>query len=74
MCFRFGRKQCNSASSIDPTRQKKFKGLPCASAPEPHADSQAAGLLERNHLKGESGDAINAVLATAGHNLRLLTA
>jgi IS5 family transposase len=30
------------------------------------------GLLERNHLRGASGDAINAILAAAGHNLRLL--
>ena len=30
------------------------------------------GLLERNHLAGAAGDAINAVLAAAGHNLRLL--
>jgi len=32
------------------------------------------GLLERNHLHGERGDAINLVLAAAGHNLRLLLA
>ena len=32
------------------------------------------GLLERNHLRGASGDAINVVLAAAGHNLRLLLA
>lgn len=30
------------------------------------------GLLERNHLRGTEGDAINAILAAAGHNLRLL--
>jgi IS5 family transposase len=30
------------------------------------------GLLERNHLRGATGDAINVVLAAAGHNLRLL--
>ena len=30
------------------------------------------GLLDRNHLKGTDGDAINALLAAAGHNLRLL--
>lgn len=35
---------------------------------------KADGLLERNHLAGEIGDAINAVLAAAGHNLRLLAA
>ena len=32
------------------------------------------GLLERNHLAGAAGDAINALLAAAGHNLRLLLA
>jgi transposase, IS5 family len=32
------------------------------------------GLLERNRLAGVAGDAINAVLAAAGHNLRLLLA
>ncbi|MDI9847633.1 hypothetical protein QM467_06105 [Rhodoblastus sp. 17X3] len=32
------------------------------------------GLLERNHLKGAKGDAINAILCAAGHNLRLLLA
>ncbi len=30
------------------------------------------GHLERNHLKGVEGDAINAILTAAGHNLRLL--
>jgi len=32
------------------------------------------GLLERNRLEGERGDAINLILAAAGHNLRLLLA
>lgn len=32
------------------------------------------GLLERNHLRGVNGDAINVLLAAAGHNLRLLLA
>jgi transposase, IS5 family len=32
------------------------------------------GLLERNRLGGTRGDAINAILAAAGHNLRLLLA
>ncbi len=32
------------------------------------------GLLERNHLAGPEGDAINAVLCAAGHNFRLLLA
>jgi transposase, IS5 family len=37
-----------------------------------HAKSD--GLLERNHLAGARGDAINAVLVGAGHNIRLLLA
>jgi IS5 family transposase len=34
--------------------------------------TKADGLLGRNFLLGPDGDAINAVLAGAGHNLRLL--
>jgi IS5 family transposase len=34
--------------------------------------AKADGLLGRNFLLGTAGDAINAVLAGAGHNLRLL--
>ncbi len=30
------------------------------------------GLLERNHLAGTEGDAINVILCAAGHNMRLL--
>jgi IS5 family transposase len=30
------------------------------------------GLLERNHLAGSVGDAINVILCAAGHNMRLL--
>lgn len=30
------------------------------------------GHLERNHLAGAEGDAINAILTAAGHNMRLL--
>ena len=37
-----------------------------------HAKSD--GLLERNRLAGARGDAINAVLVGAGHNIRLLLA
>ena len=32
------------------------------------------GLLERNHLARQHGDAINLILAAAGHNLRLILA
>jgi IS5 family transposase len=34
--------------------------------------TKSDGLLERNHLAGAIGDAINAILVAAGHNLRLL--
>jgi len=34
--------------------------------------TKANGLLERNHLAGAQGDAINALLVAAGHNMRLL--
>jgi transposase, IS5 family len=37
-----------------------------------HAKSD--GLLERNYLAGTIGDAINAILVGAGHNIRLLLA
>ena len=37
-----------------------------------HAKSD--GLLERNRLAGTRGDAINAILVGAGHNIRLLLA
>jgi len=36
--------------------------------------TKSDGLLERNHLAGATGDAINAILVAAGHNLRLLVA
>ncbi|GAC1585318.1 MAG: IS5 family transposase [Sphingomicrobium sp.] len=36
--------------------------------------TKSDGLLERNRLAGAAGDAINAILVAAGHNLRLLVA
>ena len=36
--------------------------------------TKSDGLLERNHLAGATGDAINAILVAAGHNLGLLVA
>jgi transposase, IS5 family len=35
---------------------------------------KADGRLDRNYLKGTAGDAINAILCAAGHNLRLILA
>jgi IS5 family transposase len=44
-------------------------------AMEPIIDhTKSDGLLKRNHLAGATGDAINAILVAAGHNLRLLVA
>jgi len=37
-------------------------------------NTKSDGLLERNYLSGATGDAINAILVSAGHNLRLLVA
>ena len=36
--------------------------------------TKSDGLLERNRLAGATGDAINAILVAAGHNMRLLIA
>jgi hypothetical protein len=36
--------------------------------------TKSDGLLERNRLAGAKGDAINAILMGAGHNIRLLLA
>lgn len=36
--------------------------------------TKSDGLLERNHLAGAHGDAINAILVAVGHNMRLLRA
>lgn len=36
--------------------------------------TKSDGLLERNHLAGATGDATNAILVAAGHNMRLLIA
>jgi IS5 family transposase len=35
---------------------------------------KADGLLDRNWLKGELGDALHAVMCGAGHNLRMILA
>jgi hypothetical protein len=52
-----------------------YEGLRRRAAVEPiigHAKSD--GLLERNRLAGARGDAVNAVLVGAGHNIRLMLA
>ena len=61
-----------SAPKRTPTIKRELRRR---SAIEPiigHAKSD--GLLERNHLAGARGDAINAILVGAGHNIRLLLA
>jgi IS5 family transposase len=61
-----------SAAKRTPTIKRELRRR---SAIEPiigHAKSD--GLLERNHLAGATGDAINAILVGAGHNVRLLLA
>ena len=61
-----------SAAKRTPTIKRELRRR---SAIEPiigHAKSD--GLLERNHLAGAKGDAINAILVGAGHNIRLLLA
>jgi IS5 family transposase len=35
---------------------------------------KADGLLDRNWLKGELGDALHALMCGAGHNLRMILA
>lgn len=61
-----------SAAKRTPTIKRELRRR---SAVEPiigHAKSD--GLLERNRLAGAKGDAINAILVGAGHNIRLLLA
>lgn len=41
------------------------------SAVEPIGHMKADGKLDRNWLKGALGDAMHAVLCSAGHNLRI---
>ena len=50
-------------------------GAAATSAIEPIiGHTKSDGLLERNRLAGAKGDAINAILVGAGHNIRLLLA
>jgi len=55
-----------------PTCRRELRRLNAIEPIIGHA--KADGLLERNHLKGADGDAINAILVAAGHNMRLLLA
>ena len=55
-----------------PTIRRELRRRSAIEAVIGHTKSD--GLLERNHLAGAQGDAINAILVGAGHNLRLLLA
>ena len=61
---------CGHKRGLTPTMKRELKRR---SAIEPmigHAKND--GRLGRNWLKGPEGDKINAILAAAGHNLRLV--
>ncbi len=55
-----------------PTIKRELRRRSAVEAVIGHTKSD--GLLERNHLAGARGDAINAILVGAGHNVRLLLA
>lgn len=55
-----------------PTVKRELRRRSAVEAVIGHTKSD--GLLERNHLAGPRGDAINAILVGAGHNIRLLLA
>ena len=55
-----------------PTIKRELRRRSAVEAVIGHTKSD--GLLERNHLAGARGDAINAILIGAGHNVRLLLA
>ncbi len=55
---------------LTPTMKRELRRR---SAIEPMiGHAKADGRLGRNHLLGQDGDKINALLAAAGHNLRLV--
>ncbi|MDE3245678.1 MAG: IS5 family transposase [Acidobacteriota bacterium] len=61
-----------SRRGLSKTLRKEMKRR---SAIEPEiGHMKADGLLGRNHLKGSRGDAMNALLCGAGHNLRKILA
>jgi transposase, IS5 family len=55
-----------------PTIRRELRRRSAIEAVIGHTKSD--GLLERNHLAGAHGDAVNAILVGAGHNMRLLLA
>jgi IS5 family transposase len=55
---------------LTPTIQRELKRRSAIEAMIGHM--KADGRLGRNHLLGAAGDAINALLVAAGHNLRLI--
>ena len=57
---------------VTPTIRREFRRRACIEPVIGHMKSD--GHLGRNVLAGTAGDAINVILAAAGHNLRLLCA
>ena len=57
---------------LTPTMRRELRRRTAIEPVIGHA--KADGHLGRNFLRGSAGDAVNAVLAAAGHNLRLLRA
>ena len=54
---------------LTPTMKRELKRRSAIEATIGHMKTE--GRLDRNWLLGHAGDAINALLAAAGHNLRL---
>ncbi len=61
-----------SKAQRTPTIKRELRRRSAVEAVIGHTKSD--GLLERNHLAGAYGDAINAILVGAVHNIRLLLA
>lgn len=62
----------NTRGIASPTVKRELRR---PSAVEPIiGHTKADGKVERHWLKGAQGDAINVILAAAGHNIRLLLA
>jgi hypothetical protein len=54
---------------LSPTMRRELRRRSAIEATIGHMKTD--GRLDRNFLLGQAGDAINALLAAAGHNLRL---
>ena len=56
--------------ALSPQMKRELKRRSAIEATIGHMKTD--GRLDRNFLKGQTGDAINALLAAAGHNMRLI--